>query len=493
VTFGADVQPQESLSVFAGTSAAGIWSLQVIDVAGDDVGRVLSWDLILHLEGSEQISSRPVDDGSRLIIPAVGHSGTADGRFVESDLLLTNASAATTTVDMFFTPYDADGRSDFRVMRVTIGPWESIEIDDVVNHSFFAAGVGTLEVFGHGGALTAVTRSRTAVGSAKTAQTIPSLVARQIANRSEKLTLPRIRMNELYRTNVGFTNGGETAARVEVRFHSVDGTELESVSLTIPPFSGTMRPAADNAAYAVADVREGTSVGAFSSVIKRDEGDAAFFGAHKMSEVTMLTGAAITARGANETWTSPLTLTNLSSDEVQVTLRFANDPPKVLTMAAREQISFEDVVREVFEHEQRIGARVVEARAPIAVALETAGRRADGERRERFLMASARQGSEAVFPLLPGASGARSNAGVANGGPSVASVAFELRDTAAKLVSIRFGEVLSGEVFQIPLVDLPAGVAGVTIRPIGEHEQLVPYVSSIDSFDALTQAGSPSP
>jgi subtilisin-like proprotein convertase family protein len=144
-TFGITAQPAESLDVLRGIRAEGVWKLIVRDTRALDSGTLLSWGLVLQLEGDAPLTERPPHD---LTIPVVTHVyGVGATRFA-SDLRISNPHSVPESATVVFTRSGKDGRTDFSAMNVRLGAGETAVFDDVVDSLFHTVGSGSLQVLG---------------------------------------------------------------------------------------------------------------------------------------------------------------------------------------------------------------------------------------------------------------------------------------------------------------------------------------------------------
>lgn len=147
-TFGLTAQPAEPLSVLHGRSAAGVWTLVVRDLRSLDRGTLLSWGLILQLEGDEPLESRPRQGEGSQMIPVVAHVLGANATRFVSDIRLANPGTEPVKATLIFTRSGQDGSISFAATNVAIAPGHTIAFDDVVDSGFHTVGSGSLEVFG---------------------------------------------------------------------------------------------------------------------------------------------------------------------------------------------------------------------------------------------------------------------------------------------------------------------------------------------------------
>ncbi|HEX7707211.1 MAG TPA: proprotein convertase P-domain-containing protein, partial [Thermoanaerobaculia bacterium] len=89
VTFGLTATPLESLDIFRGRSAAGVWQLVVRDLRPLDIGTLLSWGLMIQFEGDDPLASRP-RVGPAQVVPVVANVFGAGMTRYLSDVRIAN-------------------------------------------------------------------------------------------------------------------------------------------------------------------------------------------------------------------------------------------------------------------------------------------------------------------------------------------------------------------------------------------------------------------
>jgi subtilisin-like proprotein convertase family protein len=141
-TYGLDAAPLTTLTPLVGQSAAGTWTLVIVDKFPGDAGVLESWSLLLKLAGDTTLEARP-QFAVRKIIPAAGHLTGALGRQYVTDLWLYSASGGTVT--LLFTPTGADGTTTFAALPVTVCTGCVLRLDDVVAQ-LGTTGLGQLEL-----------------------------------------------------------------------------------------------------------------------------------------------------------------------------------------------------------------------------------------------------------------------------------------------------------------------------------------------------------
>ncbi len=144
-TFGSDAEPLDPLTIFNGKPIAGLWTLVVTDTHGNNVGRLLSWSLVVKFAGDEPLAQRPA---ATQHVVAVAHANGLDGAQWRSDLFLFNKASSATTATIVYTPSGADGTTTFGAVNVNVAPGEVAVFRDVVAQLFATDGLGTLAIGG---------------------------------------------------------------------------------------------------------------------------------------------------------------------------------------------------------------------------------------------------------------------------------------------------------------------------------------------------------
>jgi len=146
-TFGLTAAPVEPLDVLHGRSAAGVWRLIVRDLRPRDVGTLLSWGLVLQLEGDVPLSDRPRGEHAQMI-PVVAHLFGVNATRFASDVRVANPSTERVTATLIFTRSGENGRTSFAAMNATLEPGQTLAFDDIVDTAFHTVGSGSLEILG---------------------------------------------------------------------------------------------------------------------------------------------------------------------------------------------------------------------------------------------------------------------------------------------------------------------------------------------------------
>ncbi|HEX7155116.1 MAG TPA: proprotein convertase P-domain-containing protein [Thermoanaerobaculia bacterium] len=297
-TFGLDVEPDESLDVLRGRSAAGVWRLRVTDARLRDTGTLESWALILQLAGDVPLAQRP--RGTQFI-PVVAHVTS-----FRSELRLFAPEA--TTVTLVYTPSGTDGRTSFSAVQVALNAGQVVVFDDVVRTLFGNVGSGSIELAGN---VLASSRTYSEGESGEYGQLIPALRGAALP-----LYLPMLRVDEEFRTNVGFTETSGIGGRIRLRY------QRRSVLIDLAPFAHVQIPVEATGVAVVECASEVCpEVIAYSSMIDRVTSDPTFVPAVRLptGEPLPVIAPVIHARGANRTrWMSDVWFSDLPSRTYEI-------------------------------------------------------------------------------------------------------------------------------------------------------------------------------
>jgi subtilisin-like proprotein convertase family protein len=286
-TFGITAEPNESLDILRGRSAAGTWQLIVRDLRTLDVGTLLSWGLVIQFEGDLPLATRPRGERSQMI-PAVAHVFGVGATPFSSDLRVANTSAERETATLIFTPSGQDGRTSFSALDAVLEPGQTLAFDDVVESAFHTAGTGSLEILGD---VVAMSRTYATTEAGTMGQQIPPNLETTVAG-GRLLVAEALRAGST-RVNAGLveTAGGSGVVHVDGR------------DVTIAPFSHVQFPLASELLEVT--VRSGDArVAAYLSEVDNETSDAMFIPASQVPvDARVVVAPVVSTHGVND-WTS---------------------------------------------------------------------------------------------------------------------------------------------------------------------------------------------
>ncbi|MCM2316477.1 MAG: proprotein convertase P-domain-containing protein, partial [Thermoanaerobaculia bacterium] len=262
-TFGLDAQPLQSLTTFAGRSAAGAWTLRVADSFGSRQGRIVSWGLLLRFSGDGAIASRPRSSGS-IVVPVSGNVAGAFGSRFVSDVRLLNSGGTDARISLFFTPSGTDGSTTFSAVNLLIPAGHLIAIDDVVGAVFRETGTGVIEIRGD----TAKLRVTSRIYNDAERGTFGQFVSTRGPSIGRGATLHVLHLSngESMRSNLGVAEVAGAPGEIQFQLFDSKGGLLESMTATIPPFGHQQWPLLGG--------RAGLHVDSFRAEVRVIQGDA---------------------------------------------------------------------------------------------------------------------------------------------------------------------------------------------------------------------------
>ncbi len=281
-TFGLDAPSVDSLDVFHGRPAAGEWKLIVQDLRPHDSGFLRSWSLRIQFVGDAPSSSRPASFAARKFIPAVAHTGGANGTNFISDVYLFNRGDHTVEAALVFTPSGQDGWSHFAAVKVQLAAGQSATLSDIVGHTMEMSGTGNLDVVGDTDSLIVTSRTYTTAASGGTyGQSIPAIATDGgaiIGGIHLRGSVAGLCNDTDFRTNIGLSEVGGLSGVVRMTYFDAAGVQLGESDVSVAPFQHmqTLVPFS-NASRAELYVLSGDArpVG-YASVVDNRSGDAVY-------------------------------------------------------------------------------------------------------------------------------------------------------------------------------------------------------------------------
>lgn len=298
-------------------------------------------------------------------IPASAKKGGAAGSNWVTDLMVLNNSTGSANLKFIYTPFGQNGTSSTYVYNEAVGAKKGEFFEDILG-SWYGLNntAGSLRITSNTDVLI-TSRTYNDQGSAGTyGQFIPGYKEEDGIATNEKAYLIGIRNDSSFRTNFGFSEIAGKETRVKMTFYSNNGSSLGSKEFTIPPYSWYQQNVADVSSiqrgFATVEVISGGKVLSYISIADNQTSDAIFVFHQKLSQVQnkkhQLVPVIARAKGGYETnWKSSLTLYNQASSNQSITLDFytaTSKYTKSLNLTANNQISYEDLISEVFSEVQ---------------------------------------------------------------------------------------------------------------------------------------------
>jgi len=230
------------------------------------------------------VQAIPAPNGSELTIPAVGRAPGINGTFWRSDVTLFNPGLTTMNVSLRYLAAGQDNRGA-APHNVTVPPSRTVVIADVAQALGVSSGSGALQVSwttASGPIVTSRTYITTDNGGTYGQSIDP------VTSFSNDSFVPGLRSDSLFRSNVGFVNGGDTQLTVTATLLSDTGAILGTTQIGLSPRSqvqygvGALFPAANTPRAGtltlLAHADGPANLFAYGSIVDNASGDPVFFG-----------------------------------------------------------------------------------------------------------------------------------------------------------------------------------------------------------------------
>jgi CubicO group peptidase (beta-lactamase class C family) len=229
--------------------------------------------------GTNDPTTIPMKRGAGATVSHVAAAARADGAagsVWRSDLGLLNTADATTDVTVIYHP--ADG-PDLTLDQV-LAAGEHVVLDDVVGR-LGGDGSGSLEIVADSPVLVS-SRTSNQSDSGTFGQYLDGLAESETVAEGDLVWLPQLQQNAEYRTNIGIHNTGDAQARVTLELYDGDGNLLSSTRRAIEagerlqfqePFDRFAGRTDIADGYAVIEIRGGSGVSAYASVVDNRTND----------------------------------------------------------------------------------------------------------------------------------------------------------------------------------------------------------------------------
>ncbi len=509
-TFGLDTIPAEPLDVLEGQSAAGDWSLQIVDlVPGGDPGSLSTWSLVLGFAGAEPLADRPTSGTDSIFFPVVGHvTGARNTRFA-TDVHLFNRTSIRRDVILIFTPTGASDPTDFRAVSISIDPGRTVELNDLVRRDLLYSGIGTLELLSAKDAVIATGRTYDDHAGATSGQNVPAVsIAGTVGAESGPMVITQLRNTDSFRSNLGFAElGGAGGGIVEVRLYDGAGNLLDSRQIPISAHSHVQIPVLGGIGGSVADrvraeirvISGEARIFAYGSTIDNASGDPVFIPGVRTDQVTAESRIPVAARtdGLRSTrWKTDLWLANPGADVAPVVLNWIPGEGGALRTATvdvppRGTVLVNDALASLFDLTEGAGQISVEGAVIATSRTWTPG---SSGTLGQFIPArgpnEATIGDQVITAIGAEVSNHyRTNIGLSETTGQPVTVRVRVLNSANEIVSSRVVSVKPNRFVQLGLEQLGAGLLGngrVTAQVIEGTGRIFGYISIIDN-----QSGDP--
>jgi N-acyl-D-amino-acid deacylase len=166
---------------------------------------------------------------SRQWIAAAAHIRGAHGSVWRTDLCLLNRSDTPTVAEIVFHRDDGENAS----ITVDVAGGQQVIIGDVVAQ-LGMTGSGAIEISSDQ-PLMASSRTFNANAEGTFGLFLDGIPDHSTAREGDTVWLPLLRQTDVFRTNIGFSNNGESNARVRIHLYDSSGAELDSRTRELDP------------------------------------------------------------------------------------------------------------------------------------------------------------------------------------------------------------------------------------------------------------------
>jgi hypothetical protein len=172
------------------------------------------------------------------LLPSSARASGAGGAFYTTDLTVANTGVTEAAVFLRFLGHDADGRNGpERSFLLAAG--HSVTWADVLGLFGLGEAWGGLQLRSASPSLVATSQTSTPGGGGTFGQSVPLVPETELLRSGTSRTIPAVREDAAFRTNLVLANGGEAPCDVEVSLVSEAGALLGSRRYTLPPLGMT--------------------------------------------------------------------------------------------------------------------------------------------------------------------------------------------------------------------------------------------------------------
>lgn len=333
--YGKTVASAQSLGLFQGKQANGVWTLTVSDDTALVSGSIRNF--AMRMVAGQPSGSIPAGAETE-VVPVVGRvQGT---KFFLSDVRIFNPQATQQSLSLFYVAQGLSGSQAVTTTR-TIAPGQVLALNDVVGSEFgYADSIGELTLLGSDTRFITTSRAYNQSSNGTFGLFVPAFDSEDGLGPGEQATANGLAKNSQFHTNAGFTEVSGATASVKMDVRGGNGTLLASTTRTAPAngYLLVFDIIGDRGLGATSNFRIDYTVvsGAgrvipFATFIDDVTGDGVFEAAVNpaLSSDDIIVAQASHARGANaDFFKTNLHITNLGSATATVTVSLI---PRVLT------------------------------------------------------------------------------------------------------------------------------------------------------------------
>ena len=173
------------------------------------------------------------------LLPSSARSPGDGGAFYTTDLTVANTGVTEATLFLRFLGHDADGR-DGQDRTFLLAPGRSVTYGDVLGSAFgYGEAWGGLQLRSASPSLVVASQTSTPGGGGTFGQSVPLVAETELIRSGTTRTIPAVREDASFRTNLVLANGTESACAVDVSLVSDAGAVLASRRWDLPPLGMT--------------------------------------------------------------------------------------------------------------------------------------------------------------------------------------------------------------------------------------------------------------
>jgi subtilisin-like proprotein convertase family protein len=232
--YGKTVASEQSLGLFQGKQANGVWTLTVSDDTALVSGSIRNF--AMRMVAGQPSGSIPPGAETE-VVPLVGRvQGT---KFFLSDVRIFNPQAAEQSLSLFYVARGLNGSQAVTTTR-TIAPGQVLALNDVVGSEFgYADSIGELTLLGADTRFITTSRAYTQSSNGTFGLFVPAFRSGSTLGPGEQATANGLAKNAQFHTNAGFTEVSGAPASVKIDVYGGNGTLLASTTRSAPA-NGTL-------------------------------------------------------------------------------------------------------------------------------------------------------------------------------------------------------------------------------------------------------------
>ncbi len=172
------------------------------------------------------------------LLPSSARTGGAGGAFYTTDLTVANTGVTEAAIFLRFLGHDADGRSGPE-RSFLLAPGRSVTWADVLGLFGLGEAWGAVQVRSASPSLVPASQTSTPGGGGTFGQSVPLVPETELIRSGASRTIPAVREDASFRTNLVLANGTESPCDVDVSLVSESGAVLGSRRFPLPPLGMT--------------------------------------------------------------------------------------------------------------------------------------------------------------------------------------------------------------------------------------------------------------